>query len=1098
MRRFLPMILGALVSLVGGLGGWPPVAWAQQAFTTFESGQVRPLALSPDGSRLFAVNTPDARLEIFRIGPGGIAREASVPVGLEPVAVAARSATEVWVVNHLSDSISIVSLASSPPRVVRTLQVGDEPRDIVFAGPLVSGSRSRAFITAAHRGHGRPNQANPPLVNPQLSTPGVGRADVWVFDANNLGSTLEGTPLTRLTLFADTPRALAVSADGNTVFAAAFHSGNKTTSVTEAAVCNDANLGDLVVPGSCSVNGISMPGGLPLPSRDKFSQGRPEVGLIVKHDGTAWRDELGRSWNNAVKFNLPDTDVFAISAATNPPAQTQSWSGVGTVLFNMVVGPTGKVYVSNTEAQNQVRFEGPGPTDLAFPTTTVQGHLHEARITVLSGASVLPRHLNKHINYAQLPAPGGVKNDSLATPTALALNGSTLYVAAFSSSKIGIFDTTALENDTFTPSALDHISITGGGPSGLALNATGTRLYVLTRFDNAVSAVDLATRTEIVHTPLHNPEPAAVVAGRPVLYDAMLSSSNGEASCSSCHIFGDFDSLGWDLGNPHDPILNNPNLFRVGPFPNEPAVYSDFHGMKGPMTTQTLRGMANMGPMHWRGDRTGGNDPGGSSFDENAAFNKFIGAFNGLLGKDTALSPGTMQQFTDFILQVTLPPNPVRALDGSLTAQEQAGRNRYFGAVSDGIGNCNFCHVLDPSIGAFGADGRSSFEGETQHFKIAHTRNAYAKVGMFGFPNLGGGIRSTPAGVGDQVRGFGFLHDGSIPNVATFLSSTVFTLSTQEEDDIEAFIYAFDTNLAPIVGQQVTLTSTNAAVAGPRVSLLIARANTSWPMVNTTGGLVANARECELVVKGNVLTGADVGARGWVRLSNGTFRSDRNTTYADTALRNLAKTAGQELTYTCVPPGFTATASGQRAGIDRDEDGLLDGLDNCSEVSNSGQQDTDADARGNVCDNCVAKANASQSDLDADGTGDLCDNQCVGGLTTTLASFQPVSAKAGVSVEVIGTAISPSARLDLGGSQVPITFTAGAYRATVPTVLPGVKSATIVNPEGCQSQETVSFTVNETPISFPSCGLLGPEPLLVVGALRLLQRRRRDHAPRRA
>ena len=31
--------------------------------------------------------------------------------------------------------------------------------------------------------------------------------------------------------------------------------------------------------------------------------------------------------------------------------------------------------------------------------------------------------------------------------------------------------------------------------------------------------------------------------------------------------------------------------------------------MKGPMTTQSLRGMANHGPMHWRGDRTGGNDP---------------------------------------------------------------------------------------------------------------------------------------------------------------------------------------------------------------------------------------------------------------------------------------------------------------------------------------------------------------------------------------------------------------------------------------------------------------------------------------------------------
>ena len=101
----------------------------------------------------------------------------SVPVGMEPVAVGVRSNAEVWVVNHLSDSVSIVSLASSPPRVVRTLLVGDEPRDIVFAGP----ARTRAFVTCAHRGQNVP-------FDPQLQTPGVGRADVWVFDATDLGS----------------------------------------------------------------------------------------------------------------------------------------------------------------------------------------------------------------------------------------------------------------------------------------------------------------------------------------------------------------------------------------------------------------------------------------------------------------------------------------------------------------------------------------------------------------------------------------------------------------------------------------------------------------------------------------------------------------------------------------------------------------------------------------------------------------------------------------------------------------------------------------------------------------------------------------------
>ena len=96
-------------------------AYAVERFTLFESGQVRPLALSPDGGHLFAVNTPDDRLEIFSVSGGGLTHVSSVPVGLEPVAVEARSDSEVWVVNTLSDSVSVVDVSDpTMPRVVRT------------------------------------------------------------------------------------------------------------------------------------------------------------------------------------------------------------------------------------------------------------------------------------------------------------------------------------------------------------------------------------------------------------------------------------------------------------------------------------------------------------------------------------------------------------------------------------------------------------------------------------------------------------------------------------------------------------------------------------------------------------------------------------------------------------------------------------------------------------------------------------------------------------------------------------------------------------------------------------------------------------------
>ena len=52
--------------------------------------------------------------------------------------------------------------------------------------------------------------------------------------------------------------------------------------------------------------------------------------------------------------------------------------------------------------------------------------------------------------------------------------------------------------------------------------------------------------------------------------------------------------------------------------------------MKGPMTVQTLRGIATHGPMHWRGDRTGA-AVGGDPKDERLAFMQFNEAFEGLL-----------------------------------------------------------------------------------------------------------------------------------------------------------------------------------------------------------------------------------------------------------------------------------------------------------------------------------------------------------------------------------------------------------------------------------------------------------------------------------
>ncbi|MFM8410842.1 MAG: YncE family protein, partial [Alphaproteobacteria bacterium] len=302
-----PSILAAL-AIVAFAGAAP----AADSYTNFETtGHVRPIALSPDGSKLFAVNTPDSRLEVFTVGAdGSLTWSSSVQVGLDPVSVAARNASEVWVVNHLSDSISVVDVSTNTPRVVRTILTCDEPRDIVFAGT----GGNRAFVSTARRGQNCVDQ-NGTAVAFNGGTAGTPRAVVQVYDAANLGSTLVVRPITNVFLFGDTPRALAKSADGNTVYAAIFHSGNETTTVPENAVC-DGGAGAT----SCSVFGVTVPGGLPAPNSiddGSLGLGGPETGLIVRLNRATgkFEDQLGRNWSNAVRFTLPDYDVFKIDAS---------------------------------------------------------------------------------------------------------------------------------------------------------------------------------------------------------------------------------------------------------------------------------------------------------------------------------------------------------------------------------------------------------------------------------------------------------------------------------------------------------------------------------------------------------------------------------------------------------------------------------------------------------------------------------------------------------------------------------------------------------------------------------------------------------------
>lgn len=166
------------------------------AFVNFESSFTNPVRLSGDGTRLYAVNNPNATLSIFNVqtSPSTPTLSAEIPVGIEPVSVNENplNTDQVWVVCQESDSVSVVS--RSKGIVEATLSAKDEPADVVFAGQY-------AFISAA-----RSNQ-------------------VYVYNATTLA------PVTTIPVFGGAPRAMAVSPNGSQVYVAMALSGNQTTDI---------------------------------------------------------------------------------------------------------------------------------------------------------------------------------------------------------------------------------------------------------------------------------------------------------------------------------------------------------------------------------------------------------------------------------------------------------------------------------------------------------------------------------------------------------------------------------------------------------------------------------------------------------------------------------------------------------------------------------------------------------------------------------------------------------------------------------------------------------------------------------------------------
>ncbi len=902
LRITWPCVLAAFVVLSS-----PP---SLANYVNFESSHVDPIALTPSASRLLVVNTPDALLEIFNVQPdGSLVPAAAVPVGLEPVTVRARSDSEAWVVNNLSDSVSVIDLNAGA--VIATLHVGDEPNDVVFAA-------GRAFVSVSGEDH------------------------IAVFQLADLS-----LPPVTVPVFGRNPRALAVSNDGAKVYAVVLKSGNQTTVVNANVIeSNDADL-DPARVAALGIDNMQCDGGPPPaypdlppgiqrnPALTDPLDGVPKVGLIVRWDSLLgqWRDEDDQDWTHCLPMRLPDEDLFIIDSSN---LAVTSVSGIGTSLFEVSVQPASDlIYVPNTNARNFVRFEH---------ELGLTGHLVDNRLSVIdpsAGHAVTLVDLNTHIDRGSDPTVNLAEREaSISQPGMMVWtsDGSKAYVTAIGSRKLFEVDGTCLAGGCiFGPNRSAPRAVeTGEGPTGVALNEAAERLYVLNRFSNSIALIDALTLTRLEQVPLHDPSSETILAGRRFLYDAIIGSGHGDAACSSCHISGDMDGLAWDLGDPTGDLVPyttpNDNVRFIVPLGGAPvtcspsicAAHEGFDPQKGPMTTQTLRGM--LEPLHWRGDR--------------ATMNDFNPAFVGLMGTANIAGPGEppaglsaadMEAYRQFALGIRFPPNPLRNVDDSLpnvqvqipetahTGNPSSGETLFNSGITDAGQPCQSCHThpFGAAGGQLGglapqeptsAASAALFNGdadESPHsdLKVAHMRNLYAKTGMRFGPD--------PLNPPDARSGFGLTHDGSVPGMLEFLSISVFTINADQVRDLSAFSLHFPTGTKPCVGQNLTVPEGMPPTGGGDDEMLLVTlegiADLADP--NRHGELVASAPFGDRV-------------RAF-HLDNGQWNGDLAGDPPLSTLQ-LREQATGPVSFLCATIG-----SGPRLGGNRDEDPALNG-DDCA------------------------------------------------------------------------------------------------------------------------------------------------------------------------
>ncbi len=450
----------------------------------FASPHSKPIAAV--GDFVYVTNTPADTVDVIDARTRSIVNR--INVGIDPVSVVPRpDGLEVWVANHVSDTVSVIDTDPGSPtfqNVVATVQAVDalnlstdfdEPVGIAFA------SNDKAYVAL-----GPANEIA--VVN--VATRSVGK---------------------RLVISSQDPRAIAVR--GDRLYVVAFESGNKS----QLSGCFSTEIGE----DGCTFDAVEH----------VFSNNNV---LSLNYDADITEDD-----------DVPDRDLFVFDTATDELLTVVE--GIGTLLYGITVDSNARVFVAQTDARNTANglagTQGHGMAEMEN-----RAFLNQITRVDCSAESGCAQPIR--FDLEPLPPDHPAPEDSLATPFGIQVShdDTTLVVTAAGSDKL--FTVDAQSGDVLgsvdvgnVPRGVTLVSGANGTPIGAwVLNAVANSV-------SAVDLSSLAAPTVSETIALEDPTHPVVKQGRMAFNDAHASST-GTFSCESCHPDNHTDQLIWILQTP--------------------------------------------------------------------------------------------------------------------------------------------------------------------------------------------------------------------------------------------------------------------------------------------------------------------------------------------------------------------------------------------------------------------------------------------------------------------------------------------------------------------------------------------------------------------